>query len=313
MNGSPHNADYVVRRARSFSRTVVSGEQGEKEVAVTGKGSKIAIVVGVLVVLGGAIGFLRPFVIRHISAQKLMDTVEGYQAAAKALDAGTKSGMLSAAEEYNREVADRGSLLVALNDGEKAAYDALLQVSGTGVLGYIEIPKIDVTLPIFHGTGEDVLQVGIGHVEGTSFPIGGESVHTVLSGHSGLPSARLFTDIDQLAAGDTFTVTVLDRTSTYEVDGVDTVLPEKADKLRLIPGEDRCTLITCTPSGVNSHRLIVRAHRTQTAAAGYAGTPGTDLTLYIILAVLILLAFILTAAIAANVRRGRTSHRHRRR
>ena len=275
-----------------------SSKKAEREVAVTGKGSKIAIVIGIMVVLGGVIGLLRPLVSRYISAQKLMDTMEEYQAEARAVDSWTKSEMLSAAEEYNREVADRGSLLVTLNDGEKAAYDSLLQVSDTGVLGYIEIPKIDVTLPIFHGTDEDILQVG---------------VHTVLSGHSGLPSTRLFTDIDQLAAGDIFTITVLDRVSTYEVDAIETVLPEKAEKLRLIPGEDHCTLITCTPIGVNSHRLLVRAHRTQTAAAGFAGTPGADLTLYIILGVLILLAFILTAAIVTNVRRARSSRKHRRR
>ena len=313
MIASPHNAKYVVRCAKWLLWVDASSKKAEREVAVTGKGSKIAIVIGIMVVLGGVIGFLRPFVTRHVSTQKLLNTVEEYQAEARAVDSWTKSEMLSAAEEYNREVADRGSLLVTLNDGEKAAYDSLLQVSDTGVLGYIEIPKIDVTLPIFHGTGEDILQVGVGHVEGTSFPIGGESVHTVLSGHSGLPSARLFTDIDQLAAGDTFTITVLDRVSTYEVDTVETVLPEKADKLRLIPGEDHCTLITCTPIGVNSHRLLVRAHRIQTAMAGFAGTPGADLTLYIILGVLILLAIILTAAILTNARHARSSRKHRRR
>ena len=281
--------------------------------AVTGKGSKVAIIIGVLVVLGGVIGFLHPFVSRHVSTHKLLDTVEEYQHEASTVDPWTKSEMFAVAEEYNRKVAERGSLLVTLNEGEKAAYDSILQIPGTEVLGYIEIPKINVTLPIFHGTDEDVLQTGVGHVEGTSFPIGGEGTHTVLSGHSGLPSTRLFTDIDQLAAGDTFTITVLDRVSTFEVDTVETVLPEKAEKLRLVPGEDRCTLITCTPIGVNSHRLLVSAHRTQMTTAGFSGLPVSRMTLYILLGVLIILAFILIVAIVKNVRHVRSSRKHYRR
>ncbi len=281
--------------------------------AVTGKGSKVAIIIGVLVVLGGVIGFLRPFVSRHVSTHKLLDTVEEYQHEASAVDSWTKSEMFAEAEEYNRKVAERGSLLVTLNEGEKAAYDSILQIPGTEVLGYIEIPKINVTLPIFHGTDEDVLQTSVGHVEGTSFPIGGEGTHTVLSGHSGLPSTRLFTDIDQLAAGDTFTITVLDRVSTFEVDTVETVLPEKAEKLRLVPGEDRCTLITCTPIGVNSHRLLVSAHRTQMTTAGFSGLPVSRMTLYILLGVLTILAFILIVAIVKNVRHVRSSRKHYRR
>lgn len=128
-------------------------------------------------------------------------------------------------------------------------------------MGYIEIPSIDVSLPIYHGTDEGVLAVGVGHLEWTSLPVGGESTHCVLSGHRGLPSARLFTDLDQLKEGDYFMLNILDETLTYEVDQIRIVEPEEVEELTIIEGRDLCTLVTCTPYGVNSHRLLVRGHR----------------------------------------------------
>ena len=130
-------------------------------------------------------------------------------------------------------------------------------------MGYIEIPSIDVMLPIYHGTSEEVLQTAIGHIEGSSLPIGGPSTHCVISGHRGLPSARLFTDIDQLSEGDTFTLLVLDETLTYEVDQIRIVEPDDTSLLTIEEGQDLCTLVTCTPYGVNSHRLLVRGHRVE--------------------------------------------------
>ena len=143
-------------------------------------------------------------------------------------------------------------------------YDKILDISGTGIMGYISIPKIQVELPIYHGTSAEVLNVAVGHLQGSSFPVGGENTHAVISAHRGLPSAKLFSDLDQLVEGDTFTVTILDEVLTYEVEKIFIVKPDELDKLAIIPGGDYVTLMTCTPYGVNSHRLLVRAHRVDT-------------------------------------------------
>ena len=148
-----------------------------------------------------------------------------------------------------------------LSDEEKEAYESQLDIDGSGVMGYIKIDKIGVRLPIYHGTQESVLQTSIGHLEGSSLPVGGESAHCMLSGHRGLPSARLFTDIDKLSVGDTWTLNILDQTLTYEVDQIRVVLPTDLKFLEMEDGKDYCTLVTCTPYGVNTHRLLVRGHR----------------------------------------------------
>ena len=150
-------------------------------------------------------------------------------------------------------------------DQELQEYAAILDVSGTGVMCSIEIPKIKVSLPIYHGVEEGVLQIAVGHIPGTSLPVGGESTHSVLSGHRGLPSARLFTDLDKLVVGDTFLIHVLDEILTYEVDQILIVEPYDLSALEITPGEDLVTLVTCTPYGINSHRLLVRGHRIETA------------------------------------------------
>lgn len=168
------------------------------------------------------------------------------------------------AKAYNQELLTKVSRLV-LTDEEEEVYDSILDVTGTGIMGYIDIPTIDCSLPIYHGTGEAELQIAIGHIAGTSFPVGGESTHTVLSGHRGLPSARLFSDLDKLAEGDTFMLQVLDETLTYEVDQIRIVEPQEVDELDIIEGEDLCTLVTCTPYGINTHRLLVRGHRVANA------------------------------------------------
>lgn len=150
-----------------------------------------------------------------------------------------------------------------LSEADYAEYESMLNVTGSGIMGYIEIPKIGCTLPIYHGTDEAVLQIAVGHVEGTSLPIGEPGTHAVLSGHRGLPSAKLFTDLDQMEETDLFVIRVLDRIMTYEVDQILIVLPEEMDSLSIDPEADLCTLVTCTPYGVNSHRLLVRGHRTE--------------------------------------------------
>ena len=148
-----------------------------------------------------------------------------------------------------------------LSERQQAEYDSLLDVGGTGIMGYIEIPAINVSLPIYHGTEDPVLQVAVGHLEWTSLPVGGESTHCVLSGHRGLPSAKLFTDLDKLREGDTFLLRVLDEILTYEVDQILIVEPQDTAALEIAEGEDYCTLVTCTPYGINTHRLLVRGHR----------------------------------------------------
>lgn len=166
----------------------------------------------------------------------------------------------AAAESYNASLTDRVNAYL-LSDAQKEEYQQLLNVSGLGVMGYIEIPSIDCSLPIYHGTEESVLQIAVGHLEWSSLPVGGESTHCVLSGHRGLPSAKLFTNLDKLQTGDIFMLRVLDNVLTYEVDQILIVEPQETDALRIEEGKDYCTLVTCTPYGINTHRLLVRGHR----------------------------------------------------
>lgn len=166
------------------------------------------------------------------------------------------------AVRYNEKLKDKQNRWV-LTEKEQKRYNKILNVSGNGIIGYIEIPKIKVSLPVYHGVDEGILQIAAGHIEGSSFPVGGEGTHCVLSGHRGLPSAKLFTDLDQMEAGDLFMLRVLDETLTYEVDQIHIVEPGDLSNLDIEEGKDLCTLVTCTPYGVNSHRLLVRGHRVE--------------------------------------------------
>lgn len=170
--------------------------------------------------------------------------------------------LFEAADAYNAALAQKENPW-AITEEDSAWYNETLDISGTGIIGYIEIPSIKCSLPIYHGTSEGVLQVAIGHIEGTSLPVGGPGTHSVVSGHRGLPSARLFTDLDQLIEGDLFMLQILDRTLTYEVDQILIVLPHEVEPLEIEAGKDLCTLVTCTPYGINSHRLLVRGHRVE--------------------------------------------------
>ena len=182
-----------------------------------------------------------------------------YAAAWKNLTEEDHSALFQRAEIYNREI---GEIAFPLMYHERVqGYEDALNVDGSGIMGYITIDKIKVQLPIYHGTSEGVLQKGVGHLAGSSLPIGGAGTHAVLSAHRGLPSARLFTDLDRVQIGDRFLLTVLDRELVYEVDQILTVEPQEVEALYCVEGEDLCTLITCTPYGVNSHRLLVRGRR----------------------------------------------------
>ena len=176
------------------------------------------------------------------------------------------AAMLQDAHAYNQAKA-KNATTYALTDEQQEVYQSLLDVSGTGIMGYIEINSIGVSLPIYHGTEDSVLQIAVGHLDWSSLPVGGESTHCVMSGHRGLPSAKLFTNLDQLVVGDTFMLRVLDEVLTYEVDQILIVEPDDVSALQLVPGEDLCTLVTCTPYGINSHRLLVRGHRVENAIA----------------------------------------------
>ncbi|MDD5931111.1 MAG: class C sortase [Oscillospiraceae bacterium] len=176
------------------------------------------------------------------------------------IDADRYDALWADARSYNAALLQKPNRLMPSAE-EQALYSSLLDVSGNGILGYIEIPSIQCSLPIYHGVDPAVLQIAVGHIEGTSLPTGGPSTHAVLSGHRGLPSAKLFTNLDQLVEGDIFMLRVLDETLTYEVDRILIVEPHEVNALEILPGEDLCTLVTCTPYGVNSHRLLVRGHR----------------------------------------------------
>lgn len=216
----------------------------------------------VLLLLAGVSLLLYPSLSDYWNSMHQTRAIASYAETVSQLDTAQYDEMWKAAQDYNRSLAQRETVF-ALTDEQKAAYESLLDVSGLGVMGYIEIPEIDCSLPIYHGTEESVLQVAVGHLEWSNLPVGGEGTHCVLSGHRGLPSAKLFTNLDKLAVGDTFLLRVLDEVLTYEVDQILIVEPEQVDALGIVPGEDYCTLVTCTPYGINTHRLLVRGHRVE--------------------------------------------------
>jgi len=176
--------------------------------------------------------------------------------------------MLKDAHAYNKKLLKKGDSRYLMTDEEREEYNAILNVTGTGIMGYIEIPKINVSLPLYHGTDEAILQTAIGHIEGSSLPVGGIGTHCVVSGHRGLPSAKLFTDLDKLQEGDIAQITVLDEMLTYEVDQIRIVMPNELEDLAIDPKKDYLTLVTCTPYGINSHRMLVRGHRIENPDAG---------------------------------------------
>lgn len=172
------------------------------------------------------------------------------------------SAMFQAAYDYNQALYETDYPLMDYE--EVPGYYDTLKLPGSSIIGYVKIDKIGVELPIYHGTSDEVLNVGVGHLEGSSLPVGGESTHSVMSAHRGLPSAKLFTDLDRLELGDTFQITVLDQVLTYQVDQVKVITPTEVEDLQIAEGKDYCTLFTCTPYGINTHRLLVRGIRIET-------------------------------------------------
>jgi sortase A len=207
---------------------------------------------------------LYPTVSSYVNEKNGSKVVSNYDAESVRLSNAEKEKMLEDARAYNKEMLSNIDLIDPFSQGETSVderYESLLNIDGSGMMGYIRIPKIKVEIPIYHGTSESVLQAGVGHFWGTSLPVGGESTHTVLTGHRGLPTKTLFTNMDKLVKGDVFYIKVLDETLAYKVDQILTVLPEETEALSIVPGQDYATLVTCTPYAINTHRLLVRGHR----------------------------------------------------
>ena len=228
------------------------------------KGNHLITILLVLIFLLGLSLLLYPAVSDYWNSKHQTRAIAVYSEEVSGLDEDQYQALWEAAAAYNASLLERDNAYL-LTEEQKAAYEQLLNVSGLGIMGYIEIPSIDCSLPIYHGTEESVLQIAIGHLEWTSLPVGGESTHCVLSGHRGLPSAKLFTNLDKLQEGDVFLLRVLDEVLTYEVDQILIVEPQETGALRIVEGEDYCTLVTCTPYGINTHRLLVRGHRIENA------------------------------------------------
>lgn len=225
----------------------------------------ISTVVLILILLVGLSVMLYPTVSDWWNSRVQSRAIANYDQIIQNIDPHRYDQIWADANDYNQKLANFYSPFS--NPDEIGDYDNILDISGTGIMGYITIPVIKVELPIYHGTSAEVLNIAAGHLEGSSFPIGGKNTHAVISAHRGLPSARLFTDLDQLVEGDTFTITILDQIFTYEVEEILTVLPSEMDKLAIIPDGDYVTLMTCTPYGINTHRLLIRSHRVDTVYA----------------------------------------------
>lgn len=224
------------------------------------KKSRFMTIFLVIILLAGLSLLLYPTVSDYWNSLHQSRAIASYEKEVANMDEDKYKEMLDDARAYNAKLAERGTSF-SLTEEQKNEYESMLDITGTGIMGYVEIPSIQCSLPIYHGTQESVLQIAIGHLEWSSLPVGGESTHCVISGHRGLPSARLFTDLDKLREGDLFMLCVLDEVLTYEVDQILIVEPKDTDALYIEEGKDYCTLVTCTPYGVNSHRLLVRGHR----------------------------------------------------
>ena len=216
----------------------------------------------ILVFFVGLSVMLYPTISDYVNQLHQTRAVANYAADVDKLSDADYTAYFEAADAFNAQIAADPDALYFPD--RFPSYESTLDVTGTGIMGYITIEKIGVELPIYHGTSDAVLQVAAGHLEGTSLPVGGASTHGVISAHRGLPSAKLFTNLDQLEVGDTFTITVLDRILTYEVDNISIILPTETDSLKVSEGKDYITLMTCTPYGINTHRLLVRGRRITT-------------------------------------------------
>lgn len=223
---------------------------------------KLSTVLLIATFVAGLSLLLYPTVSNYWNTLHASRAVATYVDAVQNMGEDKRREMLQKAIDYNKSLTSDNQRLT-ISSARRQEYESILDVDGNGMIGYIEIPNVNITLPVYHGTNDDVLQIAVGHLDWTSLPVGGTSTHCVLSGHRGLPSAKLFTNLDQVKEGDTFVIRVLDEILTYEVDQIRIVEPADVDDLMIENGKDYCTLVTCTPYGVNSHRLLVRGHRVE--------------------------------------------------
>lgn len=223
---------------------------------------KLSTVLLIATFVAGLSLLLYPTVSNYWNTLHASRAVATYVDAVQNMGEDKRREMLQKAIDYNKSLTSDNQRLT-ISSARRQEYESILDVDGNGMIGYIEIPNVNITLPVYHGTNDDVLQIAVGHLDWTSLPVGGTSTHCVLSGHRGLPSAKLFTNLDQVKEGDTFVIRVLDEVLTYEVDQIRIVEPAAVDDLMIENGKDYCTLVTCTPYGVNSHRLLVRGHRVE--------------------------------------------------
>ena len=227
------------------------------------KRDKIGILL-VLMLFIGVCGLLYPSVSQYWNTKTQTRAVENYQEILNSLKEEDYDIYFQEADAYNAALAELSMPLLEYD--QLNGYDDILNINGSGIMGYVSIPKLSVELPVYHGVSAEVLNIACGHLEGSALPVGGANTHCILSAHRGLPHAKLFTDLNKMELGDTFQLTVLNRTLTYQVDQIKVVRPEEINDVQIIAGEDLCTLLTCTPYGVNSHRLLVRGTRIENAA-----------------------------------------------
>lgn len=266
-------------------------------------GSRIMSAFFAFVLVAGLVLLAYPGVANWWNQLHQSRAVATYIAQSKDYSKRQRKVMIAMARQYNAQLSQRALLSKSENendrwvmtDAEKRYYESVLDITGTGVMGYVTIPSIEVRLPIYHGTDEGILQIATGHIAGSSLPVGGESTHAVVSGHTGLPSAKLFTGLDKLKKGDTFAFHVLERTYTYQVDRISVVLPKDLSKLNIESGMDYATLVTCTPYGVNTHRLLVRGHRIANPDA--ADTTDYDARIRLMSAIIITTTLLVLTAI----------------
>lgn len=227
----------------------------------------LSTIIFVIIFLIGLLVVLYPTISNYLNNREQKKAITRYRKTVGSMDKEKKEAMYNQAVEFNNRLYQTGIGSFG-NPDTNQEYKNTLDVTGTGIMGYIEIPKINVELPIYHGTSDGVLQIAVGHLEGSSLPVGGPNTHCVLSGHRGLPSADLFTHLDRLNLHDVFTINVLDKVLVYEVDQIKIVVPGDTQYLQIEDGKDYCTLLTCTPYGINTHRLLVRGKRVATLEDG---------------------------------------------
>ncbi len=266
-----------------------------------------------VVFLAGLTLLLYPTISNYVNERHQSHVVSTYESDLAQLPQEDYGPMLQAAEAYNVELAKNSDRFLQTEEDD-AKYQAQLNPTQNGIMGFVEIDAIRVKLPIYHGTDESVLQVGVGHIEGTSLPVGGTGTHSAISGHRGLPSAMLFTDLDKLKVGDTFRIHTLDQVLTYRIDQILVVEPSDLTALEIDPEQDYCTLVTCTPYGINSHRLMLRGVRTQNAAEPAATVPVSteepeayaSTAALVAIGVLILAAILLTRSLIRSKQENRS-------